>query len=225
MTILGVRPFFWVFSVLGDATRMKYFTKTSTRPAGVKPCRHIVIRFLFCVSIFGCGDLPVAHAQETASLRAELEKQKEELARQMQELQDAQRKIEELEARILEIEASGTIERSASKESPRPESATRDLPASPVSAVIPAQRDRVGDLNAEMIRAGEFPGSLELPGTEKISLAIGGFVKTVAIADSDAEAAGAAFLPAFLQTGVKMYAATSASTLHGVVSSSTRGLQ
>jgi hypothetical protein len=52
-----------------------------------------------------------------------------------------------------------------------------------------------------MIRVGQFPGSVELPGTEKISLAIGGFVKAVAIADSDAEAAGAAFLPAFLQTG------------------------
>jgi len=136
-----------------------------------------------------------------SSLRAELEQQKEELARQMRELREAQRKIEELEARILAVEAFGTIEGSASKESPRAESATGDLAASPVPSVVPAQRDRVGDLNAEMIRAGEFPGSLELPGTEKISLAIGGFFKAVAIADSDAEAAGAAFLPAFLQTG------------------------
>ena len=42
-------------------------------------------------------------------------------------------------------------------------------------------RDAVGDLNAPSVKAGDFPGAIQLPGDEGISLAIGGFVKTAAI--------------------------------------------
>jgi len=61
-------------------------------------------------------------------------------------------------------------------------------------------RDGVGDLNREAVKAGDFPGSFTVPGTGNISLAIGGFIKTVAIYDSNAERMGAAFLPAILGT-------------------------
>lgn len=59
-------------------------------------------------------------------------------------------------------------------------------------------RDGVGDLNAQAVMAGEFPGSFKIPGPGTISLAIGGFIKSVAIYDSKAELMGSDFLPATL---------------------------
>lgn len=47
------------------------------------------------------------------------------------------------------------------------------------AAPDPLSRDAVGDLNAPSIRAGDFTDAIKLPGEENISLAIGGFVKTV----------------------------------------------
>jgi hypothetical protein len=61
-------------------------------------------------------------------------------------------------------------------------------------------RDPVGDLNRRSIRAGEFPGSIRLPGPRGVSLGIGGFVKAIAIKDTDAERIGADYLPALLGT-------------------------
>lgn len=57
-------------------------------------------------------------------------------------------------------------------------------------------RDAVGDLNAPSVKAGDFPGAIQLPGDDGISLAIGGFVKTAVIVDSHAEKMGADFVPA-----------------------------
>jgi len=79
-------------------------------------------------------------------------------------------------------------------------SAWGQSPAPAPDASVPFRRDPVGDLNAAAVEAGEFPGSILLPGNEQISLAIGGFVKAVAIADSDLEGAGPIFLPALLGT-------------------------
>ncbi|WP_340112718.1 DcaP family trimeric outer membrane transporter [Maribellus mangrovi] len=44
-------------------------------------------------------------------------------------------------------------------------------------------RDDIGDMNAAVIRAGEFPGAITLPGSH-VSLAIGGFIKATAIYDT-----------------------------------------
>ena len=44
-------------------------------------------------------------------------------------------------------------------------------------------RDNIGDMNASVIRAGEFPGAITLPGSD-VSLAIGGFIKATAIYDT-----------------------------------------
>ena len=55
-------------------------------------------------------------------------------------------------------------------------------------------RDRVGDLNADAVKGGAFPGSFMIPGTE-VSLAIGGFIKAVGFYDSDASDRSPDFLP------------------------------
>jgi len=63
----------------------------------------------------------------------------------------------------------------------------------------PPQRDPIGDLNAGAVQAGEFAGAILLPGT-RISLAIGGFIKTVVISDSRLEVSGADLLAASIGT-------------------------
>jgi hypothetical protein len=63
-----------------------------------------------------------------------------------------------------------------------------------------SNRDDIGDLNRDSIKAGDFPGSFRIPGPGKVSLRVGGFIKAVALADSDAEDMGADFLPATLGT-------------------------
>ena len=73
------------------------------------------------------------------------------------------------------------------------------LPAEERGAVGP-DRDAVADLNREAVAAGEFPGSIRIPGPWKTSLQIGGFVRVLAISDSDAENIGEALLPAILGT-------------------------
>ncbi|MCJ0806208.1 DcaP family trimeric outer membrane transporter [Vibrio vulnificus] len=64
-------------------------------------------------------------------------------------------------------------------------------------------RDGVGDLNNAAVRAGDFAGAIRLPGTEGVDLAIGGFFKTAALLDSDAENMGVDFLPGLLKSDEK----------------------
>jgi hypothetical protein len=47
-------------------------------------------------------------------------------------------------------------------------------------------RDAIGDLNANNVRKGSFPGSIYLPGTST-SVGFGGFIKTISYIDSDKE--------------------------------------
>lgn len=65
----------------------------------------------------------------------------------------------------------------------------------------PLTRDPIGDLNAEAVAAGTFPGAIVLPGTST-SLAIGGFVKTAAMVDSRLEQSGANLLPGTFGPGI-----------------------
>jgi len=58
-------------------------------------------------------------------------------------------------------------------------------------------RDRVGDLNADAVKGGKFPGSFLIPGTD-VSLGVGGFVKVLAYYDSDANERSPDFTPAEL---------------------------
>lgn len=69
------------------------------------------------------------------------------------------------------------------------------------TAAVATRRDAIGDLNAEAVRAGTFPGAILLPGTNT-SLAIGGFLKTVALVDSHMENSGVNLLPGTWGPGI-----------------------
>jgi hypothetical protein len=62
----------------------------------------------------------------------------------------------------------------------------------------PPVRDILGDLNAEQVKAGEFPGAILIPNTGGVSLGIIGFAKGLAIYDSKAEGREAIFAPSTL---------------------------
>lgn len=68
---------------------------------------------------------------------------------------------------------------------------------------VESRRDSVGDMRKDRIRRGKFPAAVEIIGRHDVpvSLAIGGFVKTVAYFDSDYERDDPYFLPALLGFG------------------------
>lgn len=132
--------------------------------------------------------------EDIDALRRRLAEQEEYLRRQDQQLQTQQdemkRLMEEIENLKQRIEE---MEQSAKKSAPTPDAGGQ----------VQAQahkRDSIGDLNAASVAAGSFPGSFVIPGTQQVSLAIGGFVKTVAIADTNAEAQGSNMLPSMIGT-------------------------
>jgi len=61
------------------------------------------------------------------------------------------------------------------------------------------QRDAVGDLNAGALAAGEFTGGIVIQGATA-AMAIGGFIKTLAIVDSRLEVSGADLKPETIGT-------------------------
>jgi len=128
----------------------------------------------------------VSAQDELAALREQIEQQQDALERSMREQDALSQRLGALEqATISKADASAVADTGGATPSREPES---------------YQRDSVGDLNAESVRAGEFPGSILIPGENPVSLRIGGFVKAVTISDSRAENAGAALLPAYLGT-------------------------
>lgn len=132
--------------------------------------------------------------RELAARESELERQRAELARQQAELERQAAELDRLSNRLGAMEEAGRADASVVAAAP-----------AATAAAIPRQqpidmRDSVGDANAESVRAGTFPGSFRIPGTRDVSLAIGGFVKTEILVDSNAEAMGADFLPSALGT-------------------------
>lgn len=83
-------------------------------------------------------------------------------------------------------------------------SAPGDAPAqSPAGAAaqaarIETSRDAIGDMNADAIKQGDFPGSFLIPGPGGVSFGIGGFIKALAFHDTKAEGREAVFLPVLL---------------------------
>lgn len=134
-----------------------------------------------------------AMADELGELRRQLETQRE-LVRQQQVM------IERLSARLDELAGAQA-----------PQSPPAPTPPAPTAKPAPAmtamqqrmtrERDPIGDMNAPGVQAGAFEGSIVIPGPARTTLAIGGFIKTLAIYDTDAEGQGAVFVPAFLGTG------------------------
>jgi type II secretory pathway pseudopilin PulG len=130
-----------------------------------------------------------------AEMRQQLEAQRALIQAQQKQLEQQAEQLEKMSQRLDELATSGKqaleVEVAGADQEPVDTAADEDKPT------YTDVRDRVGDLNSSAILAGDFPGSFQLPG-KGISLAIGGFIKTVAIADSHAESSGANFLPAYL---------------------------
>lgn len=123
----------------------------------------------------------------------------QQLAEQRTLIEQQRQMIDQLNKRLVEVEksvASNASPSAAQEQTAPPEETAKVASTSPSRD----SRDDVGDLNAGAVRTGDFPGSFKIPGTRDVSLAIGGFVKAVGIADSNAEAMGADFLPATLGT-------------------------
>jgi hypothetical protein len=82
------------------------------------------------------------------------------------------------------------------------QTASPSAPAAQTSAQPPSSeppvRDPVGDLNADDVKAGDFPGSFLVPGPGGVSLGIGGFVKALFFTDSNIEGRESVFLPALI---------------------------
>lgn len=121
--------------------------------------------------------------RELAARQAEIDQQRQRLVRQQAELERQAAELAALAARLERTAVPGGAAGEAAQVADRPQPG-------------PDHRDAVGDLNAAAVAAGDFPGSIRIPGSQEVSLAIGGFIKAVAIADSDLEGAGAVFLPA-----------------------------
>jgi len=132
----------------------------------------------------------VTAADDIDALRRQLEEQRTLILKQRDMLQTQQQKLDQQEQEL------DRLSRKVDEMAKGDNTALLQTAASRFEKTL--ARDSVGDLNSGSVKAGEFPGSFMIPGTGKVSLAIGGFVKTVAIADSDAEAMGADFLPSTL---------------------------
>lgn len=140
----------------------------------------------------------LGQAQPPAS---EIQDLRRAISEQKKALDEQTRKLGELMDRLDRLEAAQPAATNTAAPAGLP---SRD-PAPPAPPQAPAlaleQRDSVGDINAGQIRRGEFPGSLLLPGPRGISIAMGGFIKTLGFYDSNAEGREALFLPSTLGAG------------------------
>lgn len=138
-----------------------------------------------------------AAQEDTAQLRDEINELRAVIEQQRQLLEEQSEALQALGGRLEEVEASATATATAANV---PEEHKDQSPATARAGHRDnVFRDAVGDLNARAVRAGDFPGSIRLPNTlGVVDLAIGGFFKTAALWDSDAENLGVDFLPAAL---------------------------
>lgn len=135
--------------------------------------------------------------QQLEEQRALIEQQRTMLQSQQERIEQQARQLDRLSNRLTEMEQA------AAGATPPQAGQVGSLPAQSAETATPLppdQRDSVGDLNAEAVKEGSFPGSFRIPGTRDVSLAIGGFVKAVGLYDTRAEGMGSDFLPATLGT-------------------------
>ncbi len=176
--------------------------KSSVSPSiyGLRHCLTGILLLSLPVTGIADDDLETLRQQFEVQ-KTLIRQQSEALELQQKALAEQAERLQELGARLAEMEAKADAGIAISV-SARGRTAAQS-PATNVAEIgVPGQsrRDGVGDLNSAGVAAGDFPGSIRIPGGGDISLAIGGFIKTVAIVDNHAEAAGADFLPAFLGT-------------------------
>lgn len=143
-----------------------------------------------------------AQTQELDALRrqiAVLQQRLEAQQRQVTDQADAMRRQQDEIQRLTRELAALTTKLAALSQAT--ESASPAAQAPPAQTPPPDRvRDAIGDLNSSAVAAGDFPGAIRIPGTDRVSIAIGGFVKTVAIGDSRLEGPGPIFLPAMIGT-------------------------
>jgi len=169
---------------------MKYPEKFTVLGASTMKCM-MVLFLVFAPGYAGAED-------DIVTLRAQLEEQRTLNQAQQLQLDKQAEMLEQMSRRLDEMTTVKVDSAPVLAAAPQPTE-----PAATGKTTIPegySTRDPVGDLNRAAMEAGDFPGAIKIPGTKEISLAIGGSIKTVAIADSDAEAMGADFTPAYLGT-------------------------
>lgn len=143
-------------------------------------------------------------ATQEAALRtqiAELQRQIDDQVRQLAAAAEVQQRQQEEIDRLRDEVAELTARLNALLAANAQPAGTSSAGTTQGLAGPPGQgRDAVGDLNAAAVMAGDFPGSIRIPGTGRVSVAIGGFLKTVAISDTNVESAGPIFMPAAIGT-------------------------
>ncbi len=130
----------------------------------------------------------ISHGQSgetnSVALQQQIENQQKQLDRQAEQLERQQNLLDKLSHRVEEKGKN---------------------PATQVDERYsePPHRDAVGDMRSPAIHRGGFPGAIEITGSKgvPISLAIGGYVKTVAFYDTDYERDDPYFFPALLGLG------------------------
>ncbi len=127
-------------------------------------------------------------------LRQEIETQRKAVEGQQRILEDLMRRLEALER------DRGAASSSAAAQVPTAEAPGTSAAAAPRPTGVRRVRDSVGDLNAAQVATGKIPGGVTV-GEEDTSINIGGFVKTVAYHDTNAEDAGPIFFPSQLGSG------------------------
>ncbi len=123
-----------------------------------------------------------AQRNQIARQLGELEKQQERLAFQEERLARLEQEAVSLNARLLELQdqlPDSTLAASMAERLERVESSVEELP----------------ELPAEVVSAGEFPGSFRIPGTDAM-LKIGGLVKASLVLNLDALATDDRFFTA-----------------------------
>ena len=149
-----------------------------------------------CIVTFGfllVLSSPQAAAQdEAAELRDEVNELRAIIEQQRQQLDRQSEALQQLGSRLEDVEANSAADVPKNSDAGAPAAAKADRAGRDF-------RDSVGDLNSDAVKAGDFAGAIRLPNTRDVQLAIGGFIKTAALWDSNAENIGVDFLPALLE--------------------------
>lgn len=154
----------------------------------LKQFSNCFVTFFF---LFVLSSAQAAARQDAAELRDEISELRSIIEQQRQQLDRQSEALRELSGRLKDVEANRAADTTGDSDP--------DSPATVTALRADKEfRDSIGDLNAKAVKAGDFPGAIRLPGTLGVELAIGGFFKTAALWDSDAENMGIDFLPALL---------------------------
>jgi hypothetical protein len=166
-----------------------------------------------------------ATAQDVKELRQEVQRQKVALEEQRKALEDQAKRLDELMLRLSILEAAQTGQakvelveaihpaepenRSAENistavnTSPPPNSTQQILESSKTTpqGELEDYRDPIGDLNTDTVQRGEFPGSILVGESQKVSLGFTGFVKAIGFYDNNFEEGTNSIQPHLLGVG------------------------